>query len=198
MKWFHVIPILFAGIETILCYCWQPGKNPGFHEKPRVEQIAYDKVRVSWYDLVYEMECVDQFLVKYWMASDPRTEKLTEFLPKTRFETTIEVIPRVAYEFQVVAREDKGGLLGVDYNRSPVSKFQTSRLKENVDPTVPPGFEGRIDLSESTTTIKPGLAKPRVDFHTPILIGLIFVGLSAIMTMIAVAVNYWQRTSEDD
>ncbi|XP_059088998.1 uncharacterized protein LOC131885082 [Tigriopus californicus] len=210
MKSFHVLLILFVWFETILCYCWQPGKNPSFQEKPRVEQIAYDQVRVSWYGLVDRIECVDQFLVKHWMASDPQTATLTEFLPNWQFETTIDVIPRVVYEFQAVAREDKGTYLGVDYNRSPVSRFQTSRHKINVEPTVPPGFETRIDLTEDeeeeseadSSTEKyqsEGFQKRHVDLHSPlIIIGLCFLAVCAIMTTVAVAMNYCQRTSEDD
>ena len=40
----------------------------------------------------------------------------------------VEIVPRVEYSFQAVAVEDKG-ILGIDYNRSPIVKFATSRLE---------------------------------------------------------------------
>ena len=35
---------------------------------------------------------------------------------------------RIEYEFQAIAREEKGGLIGgIDYNKSPTTKFKTSK-----------------------------------------------------------------------
>ena len=40
--------------------------------------------------------------------------------------TDIEVTPKVPYMFQAIAREDKGAVGGVEYNKSPAILFQTS------------------------------------------------------------------------
>lgn len=65
-----------------------------------------------------------QFLVKFWMRRFPGDYKQTAFLPTTAFHADIAVTPGVVYVFQVIAREDKGVVLGVDYNRSPKAMFR--------------------------------------------------------------------------
>ena len=47
------------------------------------------------------------------------------------------MIPKVPYQFQVVAREDKGPVLGVDYNKSPRIEFKTSSRRDDSN-FVPP------------------------------------------------------------
>ena len=59
---------------------------------------------------------------------------MTDFISKQVFFARIKVIPRVEYTFQVIAREDKGSMLGIDYNKSKLSTFKTSRLNSNNQP----------------------------------------------------------------
>ena len=63
---------------------------------------------------------------------------MTDFISKQVFFARIKVIPRVEYTFQVIAREDKGSMLGIavgiDYNKSKLSTFKTSRLNINNQP----------------------------------------------------------------
>ena len=73
--------------------------------------------------MVEDIDCADQFVVKYWMNRDPHGYKQTEQLTTDTFEVEIKVTPKVLYEFQVIAREDKG-LRGVDYNRSKMVQFR--------------------------------------------------------------------------
>lgn len=40
----------------------------------------------------------------------------------------VQVIPKVDYQFQAVAREDKGPIGGVDWNKSPIAEFRTTSL----------------------------------------------------------------------
>ena len=56
---------------------------------------------------------------------------MTDFISKQVFYATIKVIPRVEYTFQVIARENKGSFLGIDYNKSKLTTFKTSRLNSN-------------------------------------------------------------------
>ena len=44
--------VLLVKISQVKSYCWQLGWNPGFNGPPRVEQIALDRVRVSWEHVV--------------------------------------------------------------------------------------------------------------------------------------------------
>ena len=73
--------------------------------------------------MVRNIECADQFLVKYWMNRDPHGYEQTDFLELDTFQVEIKVTPKVLYQFQVIAREDKGAL-GVDYNKSPRVQFR--------------------------------------------------------------------------
>ena len=57
------------------------------------------------------------------MHRAPADYKQTDFLPTSEFSTEVRVTPRVLYVFQVIAREEKGGL-GVDYNKSPEVQFK--------------------------------------------------------------------------
>ena len=38
----------------------------------------------------------------------------------------MKVVPKVDYQFQAVAREDKGPIVGIDWNKSPLTDFKTS------------------------------------------------------------------------
>ena len=38
----------------------------------------------------------------------------------------ITVTPKIMYQFQVVAREDKGVIGGINWNKSPTVEFKTS------------------------------------------------------------------------
>ena len=58
---------------------------------------------------------------------------MTDFISTQVFYATIKVIPRVQYTFQVIAREDKG-IRGIDYNKSKLSTFKTSRFNSNNQP----------------------------------------------------------------
>lgn len=117
--------ILLAPITLVNAYCWEPGKNPSFTGPPVVSQVDYQTVRVSWFGLVQMRECTDQFLVKYWQKNDPQGYNLTQLLNPQVNSVDIKVVPMVDYEFQAVAREDKGSIAGVDWNKSPITSFRT-------------------------------------------------------------------------
>ena len=123
--------VLLSNILFKLChgYCWQGGYNPSFQSPPTISQISITKVQVSWKGIVKNKECADLFVVKYWKNSSPSNFKMSE-----KVSTDIDgvilagLVPRVEYSFQAIATEEKG-LLGIDYNRSPIVKFSTSRLE---------------------------------------------------------------------
>ena len=117
--------IILAPITLVNAYCWEPGKNPSFTGPPVVSQVDYQTVRVSWFGLVQMRECTDQFLVKYWQKNDPQGYNLTQLLNPQVNSVDIKVVPMVDYEFQAVAREDKGSIAGVNWNKSPITAFRT-------------------------------------------------------------------------
>lgn len=94
---------------------------------PMAVQIDFTTVLLRWNDLVTNRECVDSFLVKYWEDSNPNDYQLSAHYKRSINAVRIGgLTPRVSYTFQLVAREDKGLLLGVDWNRSPLVRFTTS------------------------------------------------------------------------
>ncbi len=65
-------------------------------------------------------------MVKYWPRSAPSQYKVTDLVSKDLDHVDIEVTPKIPYQFQAVAREDKGLVGGVDWNKSPTVDFKTS------------------------------------------------------------------------
>ena len=142
--------MLFFLPQDVRPYCWQVGWNPGFKEAPKIQQLTLAKVRVSWEGIVENRECVDQFLVKYWkvrgviLAKNGRERgweegyKLSEQVDNTINFTDIDFLtPKARYMFQAIAREDKGAIGGVEYNKSPATLFKTSLNSASRDPLIP-------------------------------------------------------------
>ena len=69
---------------------------------------------------------------------------MTDHISTQVFYTNIKVIPRVEYTFQVIAREDKGSFLGIDYNKSKTTTFKTSRLPRPLNSNDPKLDYGNI------------------------------------------------------
>ena len=132
--------MLFRGLATLFCilgpvngYCFGAGRNPKFTASPKVEQISLYGVRVSWREIVKHRECADNFVVKYWPRWSPNDYQVSDLVDKDSNYADIDVVPKTYYQFQAVAREQKGLLGGVDYNKSPVVDFKTS---VNVSPPI--------------------------------------------------------------
>ena len=99
--------------------------------QPIVQQVDLRTVKVSWEGLVQKKECVDQYLVKYWPKSNPQDYQMTDLIDKQIYIAAIIVTPKVNYVFQVIAREDKGGILGIDYSKSNGTEFKTTAKNSN-------------------------------------------------------------------
>ena len=108
-----IICLKFLFVAEVSAFCWDDRKNPGFSGPPVVEQVYMDTVNVSWAGLEINKECADQFLVKYWQRSRPSHYLTTEYIPTNISFVTIKVKPKVMYQFQAVAREDKGPMLSM-------------------------------------------------------------------------------------
>jgi len=132
-----VVFISVINVPLVSAYCWQAGQNPYFTAQPIVQQVDLRTVRVTWEGIVEYEKCVDNYLVKYWQKSNPQGYKMTELIDKQHYTSDIIITPKINYVFQVIAREDKGGLLGIDYNKSDQREFKTSAYNSNVKPTTP-------------------------------------------------------------
>lgn len=120
-----IILALCCCVSSTSAYCWQVGWDPSFKGLPMVRQLALDKVEVSWRGLVNNVECADQFLVKYWRKSNPGEYQMTKKQGTDKWEVQIKVVPRVPYAFVVIAREDKGWM-GADFYKAQPVTFATS------------------------------------------------------------------------
>jgi len=158
MTFFSLLLLLFFLTQDVHSYCWQVGWNPSFSSAPKIEQINLATVRVSWDGIINNRECVDQFLVKYWMIRGIRMTKnarhqrgwtegfmLSDQVDNNINFTDIEVTPKVPYMFQAIAREDKGSVGGVEYNKSPAILFQTSS-SEDSDAIFIPGVSNNLSI----------------------------------------------------
>ena len=58
-----------------------------------VSQIDITTVLVSWNGIARNIECTDQFLVKYWPRRLPQNYKLTSLIPKNVDFAQIKVNP---------------------------------------------------------------------------------------------------------
>ena len=126
-----IVQILLMNACFQLChgYCWQSGKNPSIPSPPIVSQISLTKVKVSWKGIVKSKDCVDSYRVKYWKKGSEQNYKMSEKVSSEIDGVILEhIVPLVEYSFQAIAIEEKG-ILGIDYNRSPVAKLSTSRLE---------------------------------------------------------------------
>ena len=148
-----ILCIFHTPVSIVQAYCWEPGESPYFTGPPVVEQVDLQTVRVSWFGLVEMRECTDQFLVKYWPTNDPQGYNLTKLVDQQVNSIDINVSPRVEYQFQAIAREDKGSIS--IRNKSGITDFKTSDF-ENVATT-------ETAEIETTTTTTTTIRTPRLE-----------------------------------
>ena len=105
---------------------------------------------MSWEGITTNTKCTDQFLVKYWESTSPLDYHLSNPVNNDIFSTVIRVTPKVKYVFEVIAREDKGAIAGVDYNRAENVEFSTSTRNP---PFAGEDYEDRILVNPSNGKI---------------------------------------------
>lgn len=144
MKTILVLATFILGIQS---YCWEPGKHPSFNGPPTVRQVSPDQVEVNWGDQIVLRECADNFLVKYWMRNRPALYETSPLVGQEANSIIVRVQPGVLYDFQAVAREEKGPVGGVDWNKSPVVEFKTSRTSATTSSGIATGEEIMIQAT---------------------------------------------------
>ena len=155
-----VVFISVINVPLVSAYCWQAGQNPYFTAIPIVQQVDLQTVRVTWEGIVEYEKCVDNYLVKYWQKSNPQGYKMTELIDKQHYTSDIIITPKINYVFQVIAREDKGGVLGIDYNKSAQREFKTSAYNSNVKPTTPKPAQEPAVAPKATGTDNGNIESP--------------------------------------
>ena len=126
--------VLLFWSPYVECYCWQSGWSPSFSSDPVISQKDMYTITVSWDGIVTKKECADNFLVKYWKTSEGMTNyEMIRGLSRNVDSVDIDVSKNIEYSFQVIATEDKGRILGVDWNKSPIVKFRTSNKDSDMN-----------------------------------------------------------------
>jgi len=200
-KYIKYLPVLLVVIIQMAvrhcnAYCWQSGWNPNFISEPKVQQLTTRKVRVSWDGIVDKRKCADSFLVKYWRKSSPATYKMTTPVPTQVSYEDIEISPKVIYLYQVIAREDKGMILGVDYNKAKPVEFRTSSFNKEIssdDSNIPGGIINTNNHGRSQPTYNPKINDKAINvmgLTIETLVIIIVVGLILISVIIWLAYKF--------
>ena len=199
----QILSLLLVLFQTLECqgWCIGLGRNPTFVAVPRVLQRDVSSVQISWNNIVKDLECADNFLVSYWIKGQPNNYKLTDFLDAKAMGVTIGGLkPNVPYLFQVIAREDKGAILGIDYNRSPKVPFMLRRK--------PAAEEPASETQSEAVTEAPGVDEPslgdiahRIDEEEAsekdhlifVIVGSVFAALFVILILAGVAYQMYKK-----
>jgi len=97
-------------------YCWTPNINP-FTGPPDTERLEGSTVRVTWENVFPTgPECSEvEFLIKSHPLEAPSNYKLSDLTLKGKRTAVLAVPPGEDFIFQVIARENKGPGIGIEY-----------------------------------------------------------------------------------
>merc|ERR1712020_164174 len=119
------------------------GPSCRFNSAPKVEQVAIDKVKVSWHDVVPNLGCLNEFIINYWEKGKSKVWDGTFVGPlgANQFSTEIKVTPSQSYQLQLKTR--KNGY----YGESEIVEFKTDR-DYDTDDTDGDGLINAVDLDD--------------------------------------------------
>jgi len=129
------------------------GSSCTFKSAPNVEQVAIDKVKVSWSDVVADFGCLDLFIINYWEEGKSKVDdgKLVGPLDANQFSTEIKnVTPSQSYQLQL--KTIKNGYYGRSYGQSEIVEFKTDR-DYDTDDTDGDGVVNAVDLDDDNDGI---------------------------------------------
>merc|ERR1719192_2215700 len=112
--------LVFTFVATIVAhvdsFCWEPNINP-FTGAPDTERLDGSTVRVTWENVFPKGRgCQDvEFLIKSHPLDSPSNYKLSDLTLKGKRTAVLAVPPGEDFIFQVIARENKGAGIGIEY-----------------------------------------------------------------------------------
>merc|ERR1719412_212030 len=118
---------------------------------PKVEQVALDKVKVSWDDVVDDLDCVDSFVINYWEEDKSKVDGTFIHLGTNQFSTEIKVTPRQRYKFQLKTKQRS---TWYPYGESKTVEFITSRNKQGSSKVGGPGGVNPTPSDDTPIEIK--------------------------------------------
>jgi len=97
-------------------YCWVPNNNP-FTGPPDTQRLEGSTVRVTWEKVFPQGSGCDEveFLIKSHPLDSPSNYKLSDLTLKGKRTAVLAVPPGEDFIFQVIARENKGPGIGIEY-----------------------------------------------------------------------------------
>jgi len=110
---FYVIQNVIFPVSS---YCWTPNINP-FTGPPDTERLEGSTVRVTWENVFpHGPGCGEvEFLIKSHPLDSPSNYKLSDLTLKGKRTAVLAVPPGEDFIFQVIARENKGPGIGIEY-----------------------------------------------------------------------------------
>jgi len=122
------------GLPGVQAFCWKPNINP-FTGTPVTQRLDAATVTVKWEHIFprgRHCQYVD-FLIKSHPLKDPSDYKLSDLTLKGKRTATLNIPEGDSYTFIVIAREDKGPGIGIEYAYSrPVASVYTPRKQKSV------------------------------------------------------------------
>jgi len=126
-----VLPLFCTEVHG---FCWKPNINP-FMGAPDTERVDSTTVRVTWENVFPKGRgCEDvEFLIKSHPLDTPSNYKLSDLTLKGKRSATMAVPQGEDFIFQVIARENKGTGIGIEYaySRPATSVFNPSANQIN-------------------------------------------------------------------
>jgi len=157
--------VISALLPSVSPFCWKPNSNP-FLGVPEVDRIDASSVRVLWYNVFPNgTGCNDvDFLIKSHPMSSPSNYKLSDFTLRGQRAATLAVPAGEDFIFQVIARENKGPGVGIEYAYSrPVTSLAnpTNQQKETLRQSIwVAGSNPRTSNSRGSGVTPPSLRRP--------------------------------------
>ncbi len=116
--------------------CWNADTNP-FNGPPTARRIDSNSIRIDW-NAVFQYNGGDcdkvDFLIKSHPRFQPAAYKLSDFTLKGQRSAVLKIDGNTDFVFQVIAREDKGDRLGIDYKYSPMVTSYATDIEGRASP----------------------------------------------------------------
>ena len=133
--------------------CWNSAENP-FTGPPTADRIDSNSVRLDWSSVFEPQGNCDQvdFLIKSHPRFQPAAYKLSDYTLKGQRNAVLRIDGNTDFVFQVIAREDKGDSLGIDYKYSPMVTSYATDVDGAQSHHAMPVMRAQVS---STTTRRP-------------------------------------------
>merc|ERR1711935_415421 len=121
-------------VPSAISFCWKPNINP-FIGTPKTERLDEATVSVTWEDVFPKgRRCADvDFLIKSYPMKKPSDYTLSDLTLKGKRTATLNIPTGESYTFIVIAREDKGLEIGIEYAYSrPVASIVSERKEKSL------------------------------------------------------------------